>query len=69
MHNEFKNGNKVFVDGPGQNNGKYYHKKLAIIIARDPYYFDYHVRFKDGTEDWILSQYLRNPYTRKDKKK
>ena len=35
MHNEFKNGNKVFVDGPGQNNGKYYHKKLAMIIMFD----------------------------------
>ncbi len=65
MHNEFKDGSKVFVYGPGQNNGKYYYKESAIILERDPYYLDYHVRFKDGTEDWILPKYLRKPYARK----
>lgn len=65
MHNEFKNGSKVFVYGPGQNDGKFYNKKLAIILERDPYFRDYHVKFKDGTEDWILPKYLRKPYARK----
>ena len=67
MHTEFKNGSKVFVYGPGQcqNNGKYYKNKPAIILERDPYYKDYHVRFKNGTEDWILAKYLRKPYARK----
>jgi len=65
MHNEFKDNSKVFVYGPGQNDGKYYYKESAIILERDPYYKDYHVRFKDGTDDWILPKYLRKPYARK----
>lgn len=65
MHNRFKNGSKVFVYGPGEINGKYYYNKSAIILECDPYFRDYHVRFKDGTEDWILPKYLRKPYARK----
>jgi len=65
MHNKFKDGSKVFVYGRGQENGKYYYKEPAIILERDPHFRDYHVRFKDGTEDWILSKNLRKPYARK----
>lgn len=65
MHNKFKNGSKVFVYGPGQNNGKYYYNELAVVIERDSYFKDYHLKFRDGTEDWVLPKYLRKPYARK----
>ena len=67
MFNKFKNNHKVIVCGPGQTDGKFYKDVPAIIIERDPYYKDYHVKFKDGTEDWILPKYLRKPYERKEK--
>ena len=62
MFSKFKKGNKVFVSGVGQNNGKIYKNVAAKIIERDPYYKDYLVEFKDGTEDWVLPKYLRKPY-------
>lgn len=65
MNNEFKNGNKVIVYGAGQNDGKFYKNVSAIVLECDPYYKDYHVEFKDGTEDWILPENLRKPYSRK----
>lgn len=65
MHNKFKNGTKVIVCGPGKNNGKMYRNVSAIIIERDPYYKDYHVRFKDGTKDWLLPRHIRKPYSKK----
>ncbi len=61
MHNEFKDGSQVVVNGPGKSDGKYYDNQLAIILERDPYYLDYHVKFKDGTEDWFSPKYLQNP--------
>lgn len=69
MFNKYKNGDKVFVCGPGQNDGKFYRNVPAIIIGRDPYFLDYNVKFKDGTEDWVLPECLRKPYTRKRRKK
>jgi hypothetical protein len=68
MFNEFKNGEKVIVYGPGENDGKFYRNIPAKIIERDPYYKDYHVEFKDGTDDWILSEHIRKPYSRKKKR-
>lgn len=68
MFNEFKNGDKVFVEGIGKNNGKVYKNVPAKIIERDPYFKDYLVRFKNGTEDWILPQYLRKPYSRRKRR-
>lgn len=65
MRNEFKDGSKVFVYGFGQNDGKHYYKEPAIILECDPYFRDYHVKFKDGSEDWILPKYLRKPYAKK----
>ena len=59
MRNRFKNKDKVFVYGPGENAGKFYKKQPAYIIERDSYYLDYLVKFKDGTEDWIEEKYLR----------
>lgn len=68
MFNKFKNGHKVIVYGFGEENGKFYKNVPAIIIERDPYYKDYHVRFKDGTEDWLSEENLRKPYEKKRKK-
>lgn len=68
MHNEFKNKTKVIIYGRGKNNGKFYYNVPAIIIERDPYYKDYHIAFKDGTTDWILPKYIRQPYSRKKKR-
>ncbi len=65
MHNEFKNGTKVIVCGPGEKNGKFYKNVPAKILERDPYYLDYHVKFKDGTDDWLLPKHIRKPYSRK----
>lgn len=68
MYNRFKDGSKVLVYGPGQNNGKHYDNKVAIILERDPYYHDYHVKFEDGTDDWILAKYLQKPNTTEEGK-
>lgn len=64
MFSKFKNGQKVIVYGPGKKDGKFYKNVPAIVIERDPYYKDYHIRFLDGTDDWLLQKYLRKPYTR-----
>lgn len=69
MFNEFKNGEKVIVCGSGENNGKFYKNLPAKIIERDPYYHDYHVKFKDGTDDWLLPEHIRKPYSRKMKRR
>ena len=68
MFNEFKNGEKVFVEGIGKNTGKQYDNVPAKVIERDPYFKDYLVQFKDGTEDWMIPKYLRKPYSRKRKR-
>lgn len=69
MYNEFKNGTRVIVYGPGESNGKFYKNVPAIIIECDPYYKDYHVRFNDGTEDWLLPKYIQKPYSKKKRRK
>ena len=58
MFNKFKNGEKVIVYGPGEEDGKIYYNVQGTIIERDPYYKDYHVSFDDGTEDWLLPKYI-----------
>lgn len=64
MRNKFKNKDKVFVHGYGENDGKFYNNISAIIIERDPFYQDYLIKFKDGTEDWVQEKCLRKPYAR-----
>lgn len=68
MFNRYKNGQKVIVYGPGENDGKLYKNVPAQIIERDPYYKDYHVLFLDGTDDWLLPKYIRKPYTRTNRR-
>ena len=68
MFNEFKKGHKVIVYGFGKNNGKFYKNVPAIVIERDPHFKDYHLKFKDGTDDWVLPKYIRKPYARKRKR-
>lgn len=69
MFNKFKKNHKVIVYGYGEIAGKFYKNKPAFIIERDPFYGDYLVRFKDGTEDWLEEKYLRIPYERRKNKK
>ena len=66
MYNQFNDGELVFVCGPGEKSKKFYCNVPARIIERDPYYKDYHVHFRDGTDDWLLSIYI---YKRKPKKR
>lgn len=68
MFNKFKNGEKVIIYGIGKNDGKFYENLPAKIIERDSYYHDYHVQFKDGTDDWILPKYVKKLYSRKRRK-
>lgn len=67
MFNKYKKGSKIFVYGYGKTNGKFYKNISGEIIECDPYFKDYRIKFKDGTEDWILPQYLRRPYERNKK--
>ena len=69
MHNEFENGTRVIIYGPGENDGKMYFNQPAIIIERDPYYLDYHVKFKDGNTDWFAPEHIRKPYSKKRRRK
>ena len=66
---EFKKNERVIVCGYGKVDGKFYKDVPATIIERDPYYKDYHVKFKNGTEDWLSPQYIRKPYSRKMKRR
>lgn len=68
MFNKYKNGSKVIVYGTGKNNGKFYKNVPATVIEVDPYYRDYHLKFKDGTEDWLSEEHLRKPYTKGKKR-
>ena len=53
MHNKFKIDEMVIVNGIGKENGTIYKNRIAKVICRDPFYFDYNIKFNDGTEDWI----------------
>lgn len=59
MHNKFNIQSKVIVNGIGKCNGKIYKNQTAIVINRDPFFMDYNVRFKDGTEDWLEGECLK----------
>lgn len=69
MFNEFKIGDKVFVEGIGEIDGTVYKNIPAKIVERDPYFKDYLVKFKNGKEDWVLPECLRKPYSRKRKRR
>lgn len=53
MHNKFKINELVIVNGIGKEYGTLYLNRIAQIICRDPFYFDYNIKFEDGTEDWL----------------
>lgn len=58
MFNKFKNNEIVIVSGIGECNEKVYTNIKATIICRDPYYYDYNIKFEDGTEDWIKEVFI-----------
>lgn len=66
MFNRFKKKSKVMVYGPSKA-GRFYRNEVAIILERDSFFKDYHIKFKNGTDDWIDADFLRKPYTRKKK--
>lgn len=68
MRQKFKTGMNVIVCGFGKSKGTYYDNVPCKIIERDSYYYDYLVKFKNGTEDWISPEYLRNSYSKKKKR-
>ena len=69
MNNKFKKGTKVIVCGFGEVEGKYYKCRTAYIVERDPYYKNYLVKFKDGTEDWISPEFMHKPNSKKEQVK
>lgn len=60
MHNKFKINQIVIVNGIGKENGTIYKNRIAKVICRDPFYFDYNIKFDDGTEDWLDGECLKN---------
>ena len=44
MHNKFKIDELVIVNGIGKENGTIYKNRIAKVICRDPFYFDYNIR-------------------------
>lgn len=65
MFSKFKKGERIVVCGFGKKSGKIYYRKSAIVKERDPYYKDYLVKFKDGSEDWFIEKYLHKIHTKK----
>ena len=59
MHNKFKIDELVIVNGIRKENGTIYKNRIAKVICRDPYYFDYNIKFDDGTEDWVNGKCLK----------
>ena len=67
MNDKFKIGEKVLVRGYGKEDGKFYNREYGYVICKDPYYKDYNIKFKDGSEDWFNKGSLYK--IRKGKKK
>lgn len=59
MFCNFKKGSSVIIHGSGKNEGKFYKNVIATIIEKDPFFKDYHVRLKNGTEDWFEEECLK----------
>ena len=57
MHNKFKIDELVIVNGIGKENGTIYKNRIAkdaeLHGSYRAFYFDYNIKFNDGTEDWI----------------
>lgn len=58
MHNKFKKGTIVVVNGVGKCNDKRYYNMIGIVIERDPFFKDYHILFEDGSKDWLDDKFL-----------
>ena len=59
MHNKFKINEIVIVNGIGKEKGTHYKNRIAKVICRYPFYFDYNIKFNDGTEDWLDGECLK----------
>ena len=69
MHNKFKIGQLVSVNGIGKCNGKKYKNAIGKVISKDDFFLDYEIQFKDGSIDWLDEKDLRvkRKYTKKEK--
>jgi len=69
MHNKFKIGQLVSVNGIGKCNGKQYKNAIGKVISKDDFFLDYEIQFKDGSIDWLDEKDLRvkRKYTKKEK--
>ena len=47
MHNKFKIDEMVIVNGIGKENGTIYKNRIAKVICRDPFYFDYNIKLEN----------------------
>lgn len=59
MHNKFKINEIVIVNGNGKENGTHYTNRIAKVICRDPFFYDYNIKFDNGTEDWVNGKCLK----------
>ena len=59
MHNKFKINEIVIVNGIGKEKGTHYKNRIANVIFLYPFYFDYTIKFYDGTEDWLDGECLK----------
>lgn len=59
MFSKFRTNTTVRVSGVGKCENAIYMSKIGIVLERDAYYKDYHVKFLDGSEDWFDEKYLR----------
>ena len=60
MHNKFKIDEMVIVNGIGKENGTIYKNRIAKVICRDPFYFDYNIKSqtKSIINNYVLSIYI-----------
>lgn len=69
MFNKFKIGEIVVVKGIGKKNGWFYYERVGTVICKDPYFKDYNIRFKDGSDDWFDEQDIRKEKLKNGNKK
>lgn len=69
MHNKFKIGQFVSVNGNGKDDNTLYKYKKGKIIEKDYFYHDYLIEFSNGSLDWLNEDSLKpiRKYNRKEK--
>ena len=68
MFNKFKNGERVIIWGVGKMYNRFYYKRKATIINRDPYYKDYYVKIDKDINEWFDEDSILKMRQRRKKK-